>query len=869
MNLISPSLFRQPARSVRPASVSAPHRSRSTGWLLAALLLSTAVARIHAADPYQDLASWKFGKSREPLALIDAEVRKAAPAEYAAIEDKLLPVLQSAATTKDAQRYICRWLALVGSAKSVPALAPLLADTELAHAARMALEPMPNPAAGAALREGLRRLKGNLLAGVIASLGIRRDAQAVADLGVHALNADPLIAETALRALGAIGTPEAASILDRIQPPDALARTLARARITAAGHLAASGHRSAAVAIYRSLVELAQQPQGIRVAAFKGLVGSLPAAEGARLVTDTLPSADPVMREAAVAAFASAADPALKNAVAQQLPALPRAGQITLLGVLADDPNVAARAAVLNTLERRDDVAVRVAALECLVRHGEAEDVPLFVRLAQNPSAPLADAARKTLQRMSRTGVDAMLIRMVESVEASDRAVVLATLAGRRVETALPTLARLTTGSDPALAAEAAKALGVMGRTEQLPALAQVLLNSENPGLRTAAEDAAAAICRRAADKPAAAAALLTAWEQASAARGRVSLLPLLVITGGEPALTAVSKAVQDERADVREAAIRTLVAWPDASATPHLVAVARSAQNPTFAILALRDGCLRLAAMEETPIARRLELYRSVLELARRPDEKKQAVAGLAQVPSLGALELLQSVLQEASLKNDALLAITRLSRSIGTVYHQQTRAALEALKAQTSDPDMLKQIEQAIKAVQNAGQTPDGFIIAWLLAGPYQQDGKDNSALFDMVFPPEQPTARAEWRPLALPAGGRSGLIEFDKTLGGQNRVVYLRTQITAENEQDAQLEMGSDDGIKVWLNGKVVHANNAVRPNTPNQDKAKIKLRPGANTLLVKVTQGGGEWSACCRLRAADGRELTGVTVAPNPD
>ena len=114
---------------------------------------------------------------------------------------------------------------------------------------------------------------------------------------------------------------------------------------------------------------------------------------------------------------------------------------------------------------------------------------------------------------------------------------------------------------------------------------------------------------------------------------------------------------------------------------------------------------------------------------------------------------------------------------------------------------------------------------------------------------------------------AGSKSGLVELDKVMRGENRVAYLRTQITSDKAQDALLEMGSDDGIKVWLNGQVVHANNSVRPCAPGSDKAKIKLKQGANDLLLKITQGAGEWSACCRVRGPNGQELNDVTVAPN--
>jgi len=118
-----------------------------------------------------------------------------------------------------------------------------------------------------------------------------------------------------------------------------------------------------------------------------------------------------------------------------------------------------------------------------------------------------------------------------------------------------------------------------------------------------------------------------------------------------------------------------------------------------------------------------------------------------------------------------------------------------------------------------------------------------------------------------VAVPPGGTSGLIEIDKVLDGQDRVAYLRTRIASAKAQDAVLLVGSDDGVKIWLNGRVVHANNAVRPCAPDQDKAPIQLKQGSNALLVKVTQGGGEWSVCVRLRSPDGNNLLdGVTVAP---
>jgi hypothetical protein len=62
-------------------------------------------------------------------------------------------------------------------------------------------------------------------------------------------------------------------------------------------------------------------------------------------------------------------------------------------------------------------------------------------------------------------------------------------------------------------------------------------------------------------------------------------------------------------------------------------------------------------------------------------------------------------------------------------------------------------------------------------------------------LVFAPEKAGAQAEWRPVA---GGKSGLVELDKLMRGENRVAYLRTRVTSGKEQEATLELGSDDGI-----------------------------------------------------------------------
>jgi len=46
-------------------------------------------------------------------------------------------------------------------------------------------------------------------------------------------------------------------------------------------------------------------------------------------------------------------------------------------------------------------------------------------------------------------------------------------------------------------------------------------------------------------------------------------------------------------------------------------------------------------------------------------------------------------------------------------------------------------------------------------------------------------------------------------------------------------------------VWLNGKVVHENDAQRNHVAGEDSAPIFLQEGTNRLLLKITNVVGGW------------------------
>ena len=72
------------------------------------------------------------------------------------------------------------------------------------------------------------------------------------------------------------------------------------------------------------------------------------------------------------------------------------------------------------------------------------------------------------------------------------------------------------------------------------------------------------------------------------------------------------------------------------------------------------------------------------------------------------------------------------------------------------------------------------------------------------------------------------------------------YALFSLTSDADRTGvRMLVGSDDAIKVWLNGEVVHKNAINRPASDFQDTFQVDLKKGDNHLLVKVSERTGTW------------------------
>ena len=103
---------------------------------------------------------------------------------------------------------------------------------------------------------------------------------------------------------------------------------------------------------------------------------------------------------------------------------------------------------------------------------------------------------------------------------------------------------------------------------------------------------------------------------------------------------------------------------------------------------------------------------------------------------------------------------------------------------------------------------------------------------------------------------------IFDLTKLDADQNRCVYVRAAIWSDKWQKARLEIGSDDCVRAWFNGRLVHEFKGSRGLTPFEDKVPIALEQGWNTVMLKIVQIAGGWGFACGVSAPDGSSLEGL-------
>lgn len=579
----------------------------------------------------------------------------------------------------------------------VSTLAAQLIDANTTLAARLALQAMPGPEAGAALRDAVGKTAGLVKVGIIDSLGTRREVAAVATLAGALRDADPLVAGAAAVALGRIGTEECAALLAGAADgvPVAALSAYRDGCLLCADRLAAAGKTAAAADIYRRFTA-AGQPRAARLAGMQGLLATA-GADKERLVLSFLDDGDTDARAAGLSQMDAVSSTALV-ALARQMAGRPPAVQAAVLGVLASrgEPS-AVRIAV--EAAGSDVPLARQAACDALGLLGDTAAVPALVT-ALAPEDPAADTARRSLERLRNPAADEAIIAALRAEPAPERrSALVGVLLTRQARAAVPVFFAEAAAADPSTRERAVAALGRLAGPADLPALVGLLAAGPGGPDRDSVEKAIMFVAQRMPDDDARADAVLAA----AGGSGRAAVLPVLGRIGGRKSLALIRAAVADGDAATRESGVRGLANWPDATVADELLAIARSSPVELHRQWALRAFVRVVSLPGDAPPEQTLGRLQQAMSLARRDEDRGLVLERAAAVRTVESLRFVAAYLDDPALSSAACKAVVELAHHKGLREPNKAdfHPALEKTIAVCKDPQLVDRAKRYLQGI------------------------------------------------------------------------------------------------------------------------------------------------------------------------
>lgn len=585
------------------------------------------------------------------------------PVLAASPQPELIELLRSQAAPSE-KAIACKKLAIYGTKDAVPALAPLLQNPDLSSWARIALEAIPDPAAGEALRDALGKVQGRLLIGVLNSIAVRRDATAVEPIIAILGRPEVDVAQAAALALGDIGGDAAAKALRTALPgaPAALRSSVAEACVVCADHYATGGHTRQALELYDAVLA-ASVPVQRKLEATRGAILARKA-DGLPLLLEQLRSKDKAFFGIGVTTARELQGEKVTHALAAELGKLPPERQPALVLALADRPDKAAAAEAVKIAGAGSKPA-RLAALGLLDRFGAVAALPVLLESAAEADAEISKTAKTVVQRLEGATVNAEIVKRLGT--AKDRALqsLLELASARQVQAAIPAVVRAAGSPEANVRHAAFDALGNLGAETQVTDLVQFLGKTSVPRDRSDIEKALSSIGSRTTSR--AVPQVLPLVKNNDPALRSIGVR-VLASMGGAEALKAVNAAVSDADAGVQDEAVGALVTWPnnwpdDSAVAEPLLSLAKSGKKPSHQLQGLRGYLSHLQEERHLKAEDKLARVNDAFALCTRPEEKRLAIAALATVPSGAALDRLVELTSDSAISEESCLAILKVA--------------------------------------------------------------------------------------------------------------------------------------------------------------------------------------------------------------
>ena len=553
----------------------------------------------------------------------------------------------------------CKRLAIYGSPACVPEVAKLLSDKQLASWARITLEAVPGDASKAALRDAATKLDGELLVGVINSIGVLRDAEAVELLTGKLKDGTPEIASAAAYALGRIGNEAAAASLrgSLAHAIPAVQNAVAEGCIYAAESLLKAGNTKLATEVYDE-VRGGKFPQQRIVEATRGAILAR-GESGVPLLVEQLSSSNRKQFAVGLQTAREMDSASLGPALIAELAKAPSDRAALIVEALAElkgKPDLVS----LQKLAASGSKEVRLAAITVLGRIGDVSCVDSLLSVAKQ-SADLSTAVRAALVALSDEKVDAEILKRLAS---ADSKLILVEVVGLRQLEATEELVKAVDSSDQAIRAAALQSLGQTVPQAKLSTLVSLAIKPKQAADAEGAIRALKTASIRMPDREACAATLSAALKTAPAS-AKSSLLETIGAVGGTKALETVRELAVGKDLALRDVSTKLLGEWMTIDVAPVLLDLYNNGPKDQYQDRAMR-GYVRVARQFNMPDDQRIEMCKTILSTGKLR-EQKLVFDIVKKFPNTAMIQLAIDTLKKPELAEDAKAALAAIKPKLG----------------------------------------------------------------------------------------------------------------------------------------------------------------------------------------------------------
>ncbi|NIA28281.1 MAG: DUF1080 domain-containing protein [Actinobacteria bacterium] len=434
---------------------------------------------------------------------------------------------------------------------------------------------------------------------------------------------------------------------------------------------------------------------------------------------------------------------------------------------------------------------------------------------------------KKELSTLPTQALLPVIKKEFKNLDGKSQRILLEILQERQTDKALPFLRESLTSDDPNLRVAALKGLGDLGQKDDLAVLLRHWQKCENTSEKKEARNAITAIIRNLPDQKAAFKQLGETFSTLSTAN-KIAMLKIYKALGGESAFQFVQK--QGENKALNEAATRTLIDWPDASALDAVVQIAKNNKNQTLRILAIR-GALRILRENPMGAPSAFAYCRQLMQAADRPEEKRMVLAGLSNIKSPQSLRYVARLTQDKSIAYEAAFAAAKIA-STDTKSEENLSAdqvALAFIEA-NADKNLLQKLQSNPIVEEKQNKPPKGFtalfngkdLTGWkgLVANPPKRAQMSAEELAKAQVKADQ-VMRDHWKVV-------DGVLYFD---GKGQSLCTAKDYQNFELYVDWKIEKHGDSGIYLrgspqvqiwdtaqWPEGSGGLYNNKINPSKP---------------------------------------------------